>query len=79
MQATNFGGTFDQLFLWIFFMKFWQKMPLYLFYAMVEKSQKWKGGPALTNWLMFSLSNGIFLSQNTMLEQIEVWKPNFPC
>ena len=40
-QASNFGGTFDQLFLWIFFMKFSQKMPLYLFYTMVQKSQKW--------------------------------------
>ena len=35
-----------------FFMKFSQKMPLYLFYTMVQKSQKWpktqiKGGPAL--------------------------------
>ena len=52
MQASNFGGTFDQLFLWTFFMKFSQKMPLYLFYTMVQKSQKWpktqiKGGPAL--------------------------------
>ena len=41
MQVSNFGGTFDQLFLWIFFMKFPQKMPLYLFYTMVQKSQKW--------------------------------------
>ena len=52
MQASNFGGTLDQLFLCIFFMKFSQKMPLYLFYTMVLKSQKWpktqiKGGPAL--------------------------------
>ena len=49
MQASNFGGTFDQLFLRIFFIKFSQKMPLYLFYSMVQKSQKWpkiqiKGG-----------------------------------
>ena len=49
MQASNFGGTFDQLFLWIFFMKFSQKMPLYFIYTMVQKSQKWpktqiKGG-----------------------------------
>ena len=33
-------------------MKFSQKMPLYFFYTMVQKSQKWpktqiKGGPAL--------------------------------
>ena len=52
MQANNFGGTFDQLFLWFFFfMKFSQKMPFY-FYTMVQKSQKWpktqiKEGPAL--------------------------------
>ena len=38
MQASNFGGTFDQLFL-EFFMKFSQKMPLYFFYTMVQKSQ----------------------------------------
>ena len=53
MQASNFGGTFDQLFLWIFFIKFSQKMPLYLFSTMVQKSRKWPktqikgGGPAL--------------------------------
>ena len=52
MQASNFGGTFDQLFFRIFFIKFSQKMPLDLFYTMVQKSQKWpktqiKGGPAL--------------------------------
>ena len=48
------GGTFDQLFLHIFFIKISQKMPLYLFYTMVQKSQKWPktqikggGGPAL--------------------------------
>ena len=39
MQASNFGGTFDQLFLWVFFMKLSQKMPLYFFYTMVQKSQ----------------------------------------
>ena len=53
MQATNFGGTFDQLFLWIFFMKFSEKMPLNVVYTMVQKSEKWRktqikgGGPAL--------------------------------
>ena len=36
-QASNFGGTFDQLFLWIFFMRFSQKMPLYFFYTMAQK------------------------------------------
>ena len=51
MQASNFGGTFDQLFLWNFFMKFSQKMPLCFFYTMVQKvknDQKLKSrGPAL--------------------------------
>ena len=40
MQVSNFGGTFDQLFLRIFFVKLSQKMPLYIFYTMVQKSQK---------------------------------------
>ena len=40
MQASNFGGTFDQLFLWFFFMKFSQKMALN-FYTTVQKSQEW--------------------------------------
>ena len=40
MQASNFGGTFDQLFFWIFFLKFSQKMPLYFFYTMVQKKSK---------------------------------------
>ena len=41
MQASNFGDTFDQLtFPLNFFMKFSQKMPLYVFYTMVQKSQK---------------------------------------
>ena len=36
-------------------MKFLQKMRLYFFYTMVQKSQKWpktqiKGGPALSNF-----------------------------
>ena len=51
MQASNFGGTFDQLFLWIFYEVFMQDASL-LFYTMVQRSQKWpklksKGGPAL--------------------------------
>ena len=61
MQSSNFGGTFDQPFLWIFLVKFSQKMPLHFFYTMVPKCQKWpwtqsqiKGGPALSenviNW-----------------------------
>ena len=42
MQASNLGGTFDQLFLWIFFMKFSQKMPLYVVYTMYKKSKMTK-------------------------------------
>ena len=39
-------------------MKFLQKMPLYFFYTMVQKSQKWpktqiKGGPALAPLFRF--------------------------
>ena len=54
MQATNFGGTFNQL-SFEFFIQFSQKMPLNLFYTMVQKSQKWPktqikggGGPVLS-------------------------------
>ena len=48
MQVSNFGGTFDQLFLWIFLWNF-HRICLYLCYTMVQKSQKWpktqiKGG-----------------------------------
>ena len=39
MHASNFGGPFDQLFLWII-IRFWQKMPLNVFYAMVQKWPK---------------------------------------
>ena len=41
MQASNFGFTFDQLFFWIFFLKFSQKMPLHFLYTIVQKCQKW--------------------------------------
>ena len=55
MQVSNFGGTFDRLILWFFFMKFSQKMPLYFFYTMVQKSQRWpktqiKGGSCLKSF-----------------------------
>ena len=39
MQASNFGGTFNQL-SFEFLMKFSQKMPLYFFYTMVQKKSK---------------------------------------
>ena len=41
VQASNFGSSFDQLFLWNFFMQFSHKIPLYFFYTMVQKSKKW--------------------------------------
>ena len=41
MQVNKFGGTFDQLYIWIFFTKLSQKMPLDFFYTIVQKSQKW--------------------------------------
>ena len=40
MQASNFGGALAN-FSFEFFMKFSQKMPLNVFYTMVQKSQKW--------------------------------------
>ena len=40
MQASNFGGTFDQLYLWIFFMRFSRKMLLNFFRTMVQKESK---------------------------------------
>ena len=38
LQASSFGGTFDQLFFRIF-MQFSHKLPLYFFYTIVQKSQ----------------------------------------
>ena len=51
MQASNFGGTFDQLFLEFFYEIFTEDASLHLLYH-GAKSQKWpktqiKGGPAL--------------------------------
>ena len=48
MQASNFGGTFDQLFLWVFYEMFSEDASLRLLYH-GAKSQKWpkthiKGG-----------------------------------
>ena len=54
MQASNFGGTFDQLFLWIFLCNFHRRclstssIP---WYKKVKNDQKLKsrgGGPALS-------------------------------
>ena len=51
MQASNFGGTFDQLFLWIFYEIFTEDTsPLFLYHG-AKKSKMTKnpnqGGPAL--------------------------------
>ena len=51
MQASNFGGTFDQLFLWIFYKKFTEDSSLFLLYHGAKKLKKTEnsnqGGPAL--------------------------------
>ena len=51
MQATNFGGTFDQLFLCIFYEIFTEDASLRLLYHGAKKSKMTKnsnqGGPAL--------------------------------
>ena len=61
MQASNFGGTFGQLFLWIFLVQFSPKMPPTFFYTMVQKVKmtkvQIKGGPAFR--LMMSHSTTI--------------------
>ena len=50
MQASNFGGTFDQLFLWMFFYKFFTEDASLLLYHGAKKSKMTKnsnqGGPA---------------------------------
>ena len=57
MQVSNFGGTFDQLFLWIFLCAFSTEDACQLLRSMVRKSQKWpktqiKGGvlPLALSW-----------------------------
>ena len=51
MQASNFGGTFDQLFLWIFYEIFTEYASLLLLYHGAKMSKMTKnsnqGGPAL--------------------------------
>ena len=51
MQANNFGGTFDQLFLWIFYDIFTEDASLLCLYYGAKKSKMTKnsnqGGPAL--------------------------------
>ena len=68
IKASNFGGTFDQLFFWIFLMQFSQIFPL-LFYTMVQKSQKMTkksnqegGGSYLNSWRAWSPSKFSFQS-----------------
>ena len=55
MQAIKFGGTFDQLFLWIFLWNCHRRSPSTSSIPWCKKSQKWpktqiKGGPALNTW-----------------------------
>ena len=78
MQASKFGGTFDQLFLRIFFMKFSQKMPLYCFYdgaKTVRNDQKLKSRGLRHHHRDFWWKSlfGIFL--NFPLKRIFLWKP----
>ena len=42
IQASNFGGTFDQLFLWIFYAIFTKDAPLLLLYHGAKKSKMTK-------------------------------------
>ena len=46
MQASNFGGTFDQTFLW-------QTMPLYFFYTMVQKVKNDQKLKSKGSWLKY--------------------------
>ena len=62
MQVSNFGGALTK-FSFQFFMKFLQKMPLNVFYTMVQKSQTWpktqiKGGPALSPFNLYNVEGG---------------------
>ena len=56
MQGSNFGGTFDQLFLNFFYDIFTEDASLLLLYHGAKKSKMTKtsiqGGPALEVWLM---------------------------
>ena len=57
MQASNFGGAFDQLFLWIFYEIFTEDASLLLLYHCAKTSKltktQVKGGPALSGFLFF--------------------------
>ena len=69
MQASNFGGTFDQFFLWIFLWNFHRRCPSTSSIPWCKKSQKWpktqiKARSCLNpssfekraqNWLSFTL------------------------
>ena len=79
MQASIFGGTFDQLFLWIFFIKLSQKMSLYLFYTMVQKSQKWpktqiKGRGSCLKEARNEVENASF-AQRSAHRDSRIWRP----
>ena len=64
MQASNFGGTFDQLFLWIFLWNFHRRclstssIP---WCKKVKNDQKLKsrGGPALKEWKLLLCRQGL--------------------
>ena len=55
MQASNFGGTFDKLFLWIFYEIFAEDASLLLLYHGAKKSKMTKnsnqGGPGNIQYL----------------------------
>ena len=75
MQASNFGGTFDQLFLWIFLWNFTEDASQLFLYHGAKKSKMTRnsnqGGPALTLMSMcFSgpreVEKHLVLDYNTM-------------
>ena len=74
MQASNFGGTFDQLFLWIVFWNFHRRCVN----TMVQKSQKWPklksrggGGPALSWNQKINFKAGVDWSEAWFLAEID--------
>ena len=54
-QASDFGGTFDQLSPSILLWKYGsQKMPLYFYYTMVQKSREWPKTQSKGSWYTIS-------------------------
>ena len=72
MQASNFGGTFDQFFLGIFLLNFSQKMPSISsmpWCKKVKNDQKRKsggggGGPALITKTVIRAPSPVFVLLN---------------